>query len=94
MSDAAYYLAGTKAAGAYVHFPRNAVFDNGNSLNVRRPFSFGLPVGVADQITGHGSFFTNLAILSHSSHLLAVCSAAENQTKVFYHGTFSFASTK
>ena len=64
--EAAFNLAGTKAASANVHFTRRTVDNDTNGLNVGSPSAPGLPVGMADQITGHHSFIAYFAKLTHA----------------------------
>ena len=64
--EAAFNLAGTKAASANVHFTRRTVDNNTNGLNVGSPSAPGLPVGMADQIAGHHSFIAYFAKLTHA----------------------------
>ncbi len=64
--EAAFNLAGTKAASANAHLTRSTVNNNTNGLNVGSPSAPGLPVGVADQITGHHALLAYFAKLTHA----------------------------
>ena len=65
VSDAANDLAGTEATGANIHLLRPAVNDDVNALDVGRPATLGLAVGVAHVVAAHGAFRTNLTKLAH-----------------------------
>ena len=78
--DAALYLAGTKAAGADIHLARSTVDYDVYTLNVGRPGTLGLSIGVADQITGHGTLVANFTKLTHGIYTsLPTVSMIENQ---------------
>ena len=66
VSDAANDLAGTEATGANIHLLRPAVNDDVNALDVGRPATLGLAVGVADQIAGHDTFVADFTVLTHA----------------------------
>lgn len=84
--DAALYLAGAKAAGANIHFPRGTVNDGMDGLNVGCPSPFGLPIGMAHQIAGHNALIANLTKLGHALHLLADCKRNVLLKHCYYSG--------
>ena len=67
---AALDLTGTKAARANIHLARRAVNYSIDALDVGRPGTLGLPVGVTHQITGHDALVAYFAKLTHALHLL------------------------
>jgi hypothetical protein len=65
--DAAVNLAGTEAPRANAHLARFPVYDDMHALDVRRPATLGLTVGVADQIAGHDTLFADFTVFTHAS---------------------------
>ena len=71
-SDAANDLAAAEATGADIHLDRLAVYHDVHALNVGRPATLGLAIGVADGITGHDTLLADFTIFTHAFvHLLA-----------------------
>ena len=67
VSDAANDLARTEATGANIHLLRPAVNDDVNALDVGRPATLGLAVGVAHEVTRHDTLLADFTILTHKS---------------------------
>ena len=59
-------LAGAQAAGAYVQRGGGTVHDGADTLDVGRPGALRFADGMADTVTVHGLFCTDLAEFSHS----------------------------
>ena len=66
-SDAADDLAGTEATRANAHLLRLTVYDHMNGLDIRRPATLGLAIGMADIISGHLALIADFTELTHSS---------------------------
>jgi hypothetical protein len=64
---AAANLAGTEAPRANVHLGRFTVDDDVHTLDVRRPATLGLAVGMADQIAGHDTLVADFTVLTHAN---------------------------
>ena len=83
--DAAGDLTRTEATGANIHFAGSTVNQYMNALNVGRPSTLGLAVGMAYHVAGHYAFFAHFTKLTHSKlHLLAGRQKPENQIKQTY----------
>ena len=67
-----YLIIGTKTSGADLDFLLRPLYHNCCAMNIRQPFSPGMPFRVTYLIPEHGSFATNFTLhcrLSQSSFL-------------------------
>lgn len=65
ISESALNFTAAQTTGAHIHMTNGSTDTDTNALGIRQKDTIGLPVRVADIVSGHSAFATNLTDFSH-----------------------------